>query len=122
MNVTLDPWRKETVKGLIENAGHIFTWYKWASAGTGNPAYGQGKIQYYVTGEMTGIWGQPGTVGFQPMAGGQVVEGGQVVFSLSKPTTADKLAYSGRTFEVIADPWMANINGVMYWRIEVKVG
>lgn len=122
MNVTLAPYRQSSVTALFEDASHVFLWYKWVSAGTGDPAHGIGKQTFFVTGHMTGIWGNPGKVDFQPQAGGQTIAGGQVIFSTSKPATADRLAYEGRAFVIVSDPWKATINGTMYWRIEVKAG
>lgn len=121
MRLTLEPIREQRLTGLIADAGSVWTWYKHVTA-TGGTAYlGIGAQDVFVTARITGIWAQAGQSEYGA-AGGLVPAGQEVVYCREKVGTADRLAYSGATFEVVSEPQPAFLYQTMYYKTTIKRG
>jgi hypothetical protein len=115
------PLRQQRLTGLISDAGTVWTLYRHVTAEGGTAYLGIGATETYTTGYITGIWAQAGQ-NEMGLAGGQVPAGQEVLFTREKLSTADKVAYSGASFEVISEPTPAILFGCMYYRNTIKRG
>lgn len=124
MNLTqsLRQIRLDRIPQFFEDAGTVFTHYVYVTANTGTPAYGLGNTPVWATGQLTGIWAAQGKGQEQGMAGGQVVAGDEIIYTMAHVGTADKLVYGSQTFEVVSEPWEVKHGESLYWAIGLRRG
>ena len=124
MNVSqaLRQQRLEYIPQFLENAGTPFTWYRYVTANAGTAAYGIGSTPVYATAQLTGIWAALGKGQEQRLAGGQVLQGDEVIYTQALVGTADRLTYGGITFEVVSEPWEVRHGDVLYQAVGLRRG
>ena len=118
------PQRAQSMAKLFDDAGVVFTWYRYVQTTGATASYGMGGTPQYATGYLTAIWQDPGKPSqqFVQQPGGQTVGGGDVVFSQTKVATADVLQYGAAKYSVVAEPWPCQLYGLVYWRMQLKRG
>ena len=116
--------RLRQATALMQDAGVLFTWYRYLETTGANAAAGLGGTKLYATGYITGVWQlyerYRSTEGRQSVG---VIPAGQLAIMTMHPvSTADKLEYDGATYEVTEETWPMVLQGNLFYRVGLKRG
>lgn len=116
--------RLRQATALMQDAGVLFTWYRYLETTGANAAAGLGGTKIYATGYITGVWQLFERYRAAEIRGGAGTypAGGLAILTRQPVATADKLEYNNATYEVTEESWPMVLEGNLFYRIGLRRG